>query len=254
MVPKEEALYPGIVKLLQHFRWTLIGLLAPDTDNGERFLKSLTPVLIKSGVCVVISLSIQGLNTNAVYIPHLPFLKWRQVHVFVYYGEMTFFLDGLLIVQCIFDKVMKFIFGKIFITTVLWDVALELMYNDISFQYIHGIFSFFTETSKGAKYGDFLPFFFGIKKFWEDAFNCFYLKHAFSVKGRTRCRERGKLERLPQDDLERILSLDSYRIYNTLQAVARALNAAYSSRSKQRGTERMGLQRLQPWQVFSFPS
>ncbi|XP_053234859.1 vomeronasal type-2 receptor 26-like [Podarcis raffonei] len=252
MVPKEEALYPGIVKLLQHFRWTLIGLLAPDTDNGERFLKSLTPVLIKSGVCVVISQSIQLLNTNGVYIPRLPFRKWRQVHVFVYYGERSYFLNGLQIIQQFFDILMKSIFGKIFITTVLWDVALELMYNEISFQHIHGIFSFFTETSKGAKYGDFLPFFFGIKKFWEDAFNCFYLKHAFSVKGQTRCREREKLERLPQDDLERILSLDSYRIYNTVQAVARALNAAYSSRSKQRGTERMGLQRLQPWQLHPF--
>ncbi|XP_032997631.1 vomeronasal type-2 receptor 26-like [Lacerta agilis] len=250
MVPKEEALYPGIVKLLQHFRWTLIGLIAPDTNNGERFLKSLTPVLIKSGVCVVISQSIYGLKTNAVKMDIPLFHKWRQVHVFVYYGEMTSFINGLLIIQQMFDIVIKSIVGKIFITTVIWDVSMELMYNDMSFQYIHGIFSFFTKTSKRAKGGDFLPFFFGIKKFWEGAFNCSYSKHAFSVKGWTRCREREKLERLPQDDLERILSLDSYRIYNTVQVMANALNVAYSSRSKQRATQRMGLQRLQPWQTL----
>ncbi|XP_060128206.1 vomeronasal type-2 receptor 26-like [Zootoca vivipara] len=250
MVPKEEALYPGIVKLLQHFRWTLIGLLAPDTNNGERFLKSLTPVLIKSGVCVVISQSIYGLNTNVVEMDRLPFLKWRQVHVFVYYGEMTYFLDGLFIIQQMFDILLKSIVGKFFITTAMWDVSVELMYNDISFQHILGIFSFFTETSKRATSDGFPSFFSGIKKFWEGAFNCSYSKHSSSVKGWTGCREREKLEMFPQDDLERILSLDSYRIYNTVQAVAHALNAAYSSRAKQRANERTGLQRLQPWQTL----
>ncbi|XP_060128203.1 vomeronasal type-2 receptor 26-like [Zootoca vivipara] len=144
MAPKEEALYPGIVKLLQHFRWTLIGLIAPDTDDGERFMKTLTPVLIKSGICIAISQIFPQLNTLKEKIHHLPFLKWRQVH-----------------------------------------------------------------------------------KFCEEAFNCSYSKQAFSVKGWTRCREREKLEMFPQDDLERILSLDSYRIYNTVQAVARALNALH---------------------------
>ncbi|XP_061469506.1 vomeronasal type-2 receptor 26-like [Rhineura floridana] len=50
VVPKEEAQYPGIVQLLQHFRWTFIAVIAPDTDNGERFMKALMPVLIGSGI------------------------------------------------------------------------------------------------------------------------------------------------------------------------------------------------------------
>ncbi|XP_034961000.2 vomeronasal type-2 receptor 26-like [Zootoca vivipara] len=135
MVPKEEALYPGIVKLLQHFRWTLIGLLAPDTDNG----------------------------TN---------------------------------------------------------------------------------------YGDFLPLLLAINEFVEEGFNCSYLKHALTVKGWTRCRERDNLDLLPQDDWGGILSLDNHRIYNTVQAVAHALNAADSSRSRQRVAGSLNIQKLQPWQTL----
>ncbi|XP_032997928.1 vomeronasal type-2 receptor 26-like [Lacerta agilis] len=131
-VPKEEALYPAIVKLLHHFRWTFIGLIAPDTDNGVKFMKTLTP------------------------------------------------------------------------------------------------------------------------KFWEKVFTCSYLEHKLSVKSWTRCRERKELKVLPQDHLERLLSLNSYRIYNSVQAVARSLNAAYSSRSKWRLKDSLEVQRLQPWQLHSF--
>ncbi|XP_013927794.1 PREDICTED: uncharacterized protein LOC106553753, partial [Thamnophis sirtalis] len=41
--PKEAHEYPGIVKILQHFGWTLIGLLAADTENGEKFTRLFTP-------------------------------------------------------------------------------------------------------------------------------------------------------------------------------------------------------------------
>ncbi|XP_063148713.1 vomeronasal type-2 receptor 26-like [Candoia aspera] len=44
-VPEEGTQYLGIVKLLQHFRWTLTGLVAGDTDNGEQFIKSFSALL-----------------------------------------------------------------------------------------------------------------------------------------------------------------------------------------------------------------
>ncbi|XP_062978039.1 vomeronasal type-2 receptor 26-like [Elgaria multicarinata webbii] len=85
-----------------------------------------------------------------------------------------------------------------------------------------------------------------MKEFGEKTFNCSYSKHALSVKGWTRCRENEELEALPQEDVERILSLDDYVIYNTVQAVARALDAGYSSRPKRMAVEDGG--KLQPWQ------
>ncbi|XP_061469442.1 vomeronasal type-2 receptor 26-like [Rhineura floridana] len=38
MSPKETPQYLGIVKLLQHFKWTWVGLIAPDNDGGDQFL------------------------------------------------------------------------------------------------------------------------------------------------------------------------------------------------------------------------
>ncbi|XP_062978041.1 vomeronasal type-2 receptor 26-like [Elgaria multicarinata webbii] len=93
------------------------------------------------------------------------------------------------------------------------------------------------------------------QKFGEKAFRCSYSKHALSVKGWTRCTEKENQEVLPQEDVERILSQDNYVIYNTVQAVARALDAVSSSRSSRRvvkGGDRLDIQRLQPWQLHPF--
>ncbi|XP_061477007.1 vomeronasal type-2 receptor 26-like [Rhineura floridana] len=251
MVPNEEAQYPGIVKLLLHFRWTFVGLLAPDTDNGERFVKTLTPLLLRSGVCVAFSHSIPVLDSEDMTINHFPYDKWQQVHVFVYYAEPIYIAVGIFLIQTICDKVLKPIEGTVWVTTALWDLSLDLMYSGITFRHVHGIFSFFIETNKMLNYDDFVPFFFAIKEFAEKAFTCLYSKHALSVKGWTRCRERVDLEMLPQGDLEWIHSLlDSYMIYCTVQAVARALDAAYSSRSKRRVIDRLEFQRLKPWQTL----
>ncbi|XP_070790118.1 vomeronasal type-2 receptor 26-like [Pituophis catenifer annectens] len=48
MLPAEGAQYPGMVKLVLHFRWTLVGLLAPDTENGQQFMRTMTSLLLHS--------------------------------------------------------------------------------------------------------------------------------------------------------------------------------------------------------------
>ncbi|XP_061469624.1 vomeronasal type-2 receptor 26-like [Rhineura floridana] len=67
MVPTEESQYPGIVKLLLHFGWMFVGLIAFDTDNGERFMKTLTPLLNRNGICVAISETFPQLNTHILH-------------------------------------------------------------------------------------------------------------------------------------------------------------------------------------------
>nr|XP_034963292.1 vomeronasal type-2 receptor 26-like isoform X1 [Zootoca vivipara] len=254
-VPKEEALYPAIVKLLLHFRWTFIGLIAPDTDNGEKFMKTLTPGLVESGICVGVSLSIPQLNTDKVTINIPPLEKWRQAHVFLYYVETTYFLAGIKLGKLIFDRQVPPTAGKVFITTCMWDFSVDFIgfiNQGFDFQHFHSVLSFSIGANKWAHYDDLDAFYFAIQHFWEEAFNCSYLEHTLSVKSWTRCREREELEMLPQDHLERLLSLNSYRIYNTVHAVARSLHAAYSSRSKWRLKDSLEVQRLQPWQLHSF--
>ncbi|XP_063148808.1 vomeronasal type-2 receptor 26-like [Candoia aspera] len=80
-------------------------------------------------------------------------------------------------------------------------------------------------------------------------------QHALSVKAWIRCKEREKWQNVSQELRERILSLDGYHIYHTIWTVAHALHAAYTFRSQKRATKngnRMGVQRVQPWQLHPF--
>ncbi|XP_061469574.1 vomeronasal type-2 receptor 26-like [Rhineura floridana] len=80
MVPKDETQPVGIVKLLLHFGWTWIGLIAPDSDTGERFLSVLTPLMIDSGICVAFSERIPEKNLYQAPIPSKPFLMCKEVN------------------------------------------------------------------------------------------------------------------------------------------------------------------------------
>ncbi|XP_066469201.1 vomeronasal type-2 receptor 26-like [Tiliqua scincoides] len=82
MVPKLEPHYLGIVKLLLHFKWTWVGLLAPDNDHGEKFISTFTDVIIRNGLCVAFSKRLPVLTGTKKQLH--PFLRNSQ-----YYNTST---------------------------------------------------------------------------------------------------------------------------------------------------------------------
>lgn len=252
MVPIEGVQYPGIIKLLLHFKWTLVGLVAPDTSNGQRFMNMLISMLTKKGICAVISQSFTVIASE-VRVKFSQYNKWKQVNVFVYHAEMSSFLEGIAVIEKVLTAFKKPIVGKIWITTARWDFTLGLKVSISSFHNIHAIFSFLMKTKKVANYDGFKLLYSFIDQFLEESFRCSYAKVGSSVKIWRRCREREDLESLPREKTEQILALDSYFIYNTIWAVAQALSSANLFQSR-RAVRKVGkwleAQSLKPWQVF----
>ncbi|XP_054836276.1 vomeronasal type-2 receptor 26-like [Eublepharis macularius] len=50
--PSEVHQYLGLIRLLLHFHWNWIGIIAPDDDSGENFIQALTPMLAQNDICV----------------------------------------------------------------------------------------------------------------------------------------------------------------------------------------------------------
>ncbi|KAG6539434.1 type-2 vomeronasal receptor [Crotalus adamanteus] len=246
LAPKEGAQYLGIVKLLLHFRWTLIGLVASETENGENFVKFLTPLLVSNGICVVVSYRFFTASGH-VHDLNNDFFKWRQVNVFVYFIELTTLIQGMIVVHRALEGLPKPIEGKVWLTTALWDWT--RIYNKEILLYFHSIWFFVIQLKEAQEHRIQIYY---TKRDFRKAFSCSFSKHIFSVKDRRRCTEKEQLETLEKGG--RTQFVVDHHLSTAIKILTHALNAAYSSRSKKRkeGKERLGPPKLQPWQLHPF--
>ncbi|XP_060094621.1 vomeronasal type-2 receptor 26-like [Heteronotia binoei] len=260
MAPKKEVQYLGIVKLLLYFRWTWVGLFAPDSDLGGKFKGTLTPLMLRSGICVAFAESISEHGANFIALSEERTLRLYSsltqglVNVFVFYGDvLSIVLLEILIQKAEVENVRP---GKVWITTLLLDSLFSLECVSSSFEIpMHGSLSFMTQTKKRMIYNYLQVCNPLIKQFMKTAFDSSYSKLILSARGHLRCREKEGLEDRGWEILKERLPPRAYNIYTSIHVVAQALYAAYSSRSERRmraGGDRWEHEPIQPWQLHRF--
>ncbi|KAK9405664.1 type-2 vomeronasal receptor [Crotalus adamanteus] len=248
MVPREGIQYPGIIQLLLHFRWVLVGLFASDTENGENFIRTFTLMLVRNGICVVIS---QRFSTTGHTAPLRDALsKWRQVNVFIHFTEYDSFRDRLLLFHSTLEGLPGSIEGKVWIISPLVKLTMR---RHRFFKYVHSIWSFVVRVKERPENDGFEPILFVPPQFQDQSFRCSFSKQFFSVKGRRKCTQKATLE--TQEERNGIQIPNDRHVYSIIKTLAHALRAAYSSRSRwirKAVKERLVSSRLQPWQFHPF--
>ncbi|XP_070586353.1 vomeronasal type-2 receptor 26-like [Erythrolamprus reginae] len=248
MEHKDGVQYPAIVQLLLHFRWTLIGLFASDTEKGENFMRTFPPVLVRNGICVVLSQQFSTTGYTAYLRDALS--KWRQVNVFVHFMEFDSLWGRILPFHLTFMRLPGLIEEKVWILTNFTGYEID---NRRLLKYIHSIVNFGYLIKERPNDEAFEPNFF-VEGIFEDVyFLCSLSTNVFSVKGRMRCTQKAPLETQGKRNRRRIPN--HYDIYSLMKTLAHVLNAAYSPRWRRRrkeGEERSGSPRLQPWQFHPF--
>ncbi|XP_070586347.1 vomeronasal type-2 receptor 26-like [Erythrolamprus reginae] len=245
---KEGIHYPAIVQLLLHFRWTLIGLFASDTEKAENFMRTFPPVLVRNGICVVLSQQFSPTGSTAYLRDALS--TWRQVNVYVHFMERDFPWDRILPFHLTFLRLSGLIEEKVWIITNFAGYAMD---KRRLLKYIHSIVNFGYLPKERPKDEAFEPYFFVEENFQDLNFLCSLSKNVFSVKGRRRCTQKAPLE--TQEKRNRIQLSNHYDFYILMKTLAHVLNAAYSPRWRRRrkeGEKRSGSPRLQPWQFHPF--
>ncbi|KAG6539319.1 type-2 vomeronasal receptor [Crotalus adamanteus] len=252
--PNQEPPHLAIVKLLLHFRWTWIGLAAPDNESGERFRRTFVPEAVRKGVCVAFSEILPMVVREGREKDILEYFSDTKVKSIVCQLDSQSSLILAVLIRDIEKK--KILFEeKVWIATALSDLNVRLFYQLVNLQHNHLLLSFSTKAKKRTQYYDFNSHYSATGKFGKAAFLCSYSSPLLSKKVWKRCLEKETWE-IPSPDLVgRILSEDGSSISTTIQVVARILSAAFSSQMSKRrmpAGDHQTLQMVQPWQLHPF--
>ncbi|XP_077772823.1 vomeronasal type-2 receptor 26-like [Podarcis muralis] len=268
MVPNEAHQYTGIVELLLHFGWTWVGLLAADSESGERFMEILQTLLFQRGICLAFSERISKGTYFEEYYDRIS--QWLQAYLaiaeskanaVIVYGEAK---------SMSFLQLWLAAGGAENVTSMekVWIMTAQLDFSAVAFQMSQSMQPFdgsicFTVHSKEVQGFKTLlhslnPFMAGedgfLQQFWLQTFYCFFSKS--STEFSEPCTGQEKLDSLPSSGFEMSMTGHSYSIYNAVYVVAHALHdTMYRSRAKDRGIvrrRRPQLQKLQPWQLHPF--
>ncbi|XP_058010629.1 vomeronasal type-2 receptor 26-like [Ahaetulla prasina] len=213
MIPKEGIQYPAIVQLLLHFRWTLIGLFASDTEKGENFMRTFPPMLVRNGICVVISQLFS--TTEHAEAPREALSEWRQVNIFVHFMEYETIWDRILPFHEILLRLPGTVEGKVWILTHFLGHTLN---KRRLLKYVHSIWNF-----------------------------------AYLTKSRRRCTQKAPLETQEKRNRKRIPNdYQYYSLIQTLAHAMNAAYSSRLRRRRKEGEKRLGSPRLQPWQFHPF--
>uniref|UniRef100_A0ACB8EXL6 Uncharacterized protein n=1 Tax=Sphaerodactylus townsendi TaxID=933632 RepID=A0ACB8EXL6_9SAUR len=269
MVPNESHQYMGIIQLLLHFGWNWVGLLVLEDENGEHFLKMMEPLLSNYGICLAVTERlVKQANWNSMddlYVfftnVHRPFVD-TKADTFIIYGDSLAIVTLNTFVHLgIPDYKENTLYEKVWIMTGQIDFATTGIQRGIGFQFFQGAISFTVHLNEIPGFQKYLqnvkPYqaqmdgF--VKEFWEQAFYCPLQDPQEPLNVEETCSGEERLEDLPASVFEMHMTGDSYSIYNAVYAVAHALHAMYTSKSKHRATthaEKVELEDLHPWQVI----
>ncbi|XP_078524834.1 extracellular calcium-sensing receptor-like [Lissotriton helveticus] len=175
-IPSDDSQARGLAKLLVHFGWTWVGLLAVDSDYGRQMIHILQQELIQGGVCVAFSESILTslADRNAFHV--IQVIKTSlAVAVVIISSDYD-------IAPVVDEMVRQNITGKVWIGSESWSTSTFFPMEKYA-DALLGSLGFAIHSGGMLGFQDYLtsvqpsqsPGYTLIRIFWEEAFGCKWL-------------------------------------------------------------------------------
>ncbi|XP_060137131.1 vomeronasal type-2 receptor 26-like [Zootoca vivipara] len=258
MSPRETLQPIGITQLLLHFRWTWVGLIVSNDDDGESFGHILTSLLLQYGICVAHQYKVGESKyvwdeTYHNYMSKLyTELFLSEINVVIVSGDYNS-MSGL---QNLMGRNWEINPGKVWIITARWDFKQHIGLFVTPPETYKGAFSFSVHKKPVPGFHEFLGSFMSDKPvirffmdFWSTAFVCYFYEDSFSRCSQSKmCTGKEKLEYLSEYTFDMDMTGETYGIYNAVYAVAHALHAIHESRPRRDRIEQLN---IPSWQLNS---
>ncbi|KAG6516833.1 type-2 vomeronasal receptor [Crotalus adamanteus] len=261
--PNEFSQYVGLVQLLLHFQWNWVGILAPQSDNGESFISTLTPMLKEKEICLAFTAMFKYniFTTTSLEILH-NFKIWSKAEVIVLFGDSRSVIDLVLSMDA-HEAKTKTSFCKVWILTSHWKVSvMGLRSVSMCIKPFHGSLHFRDHTGDALEFSRFLlsldPYNpqgdLFLPLWWGMVFDCkIHIPSRIPQKGKKQCTGNENLQNLPNYIFETSMTGESYNIYNAIHALGHALHAMFGSRARPT-MMRLGKRtsNVQSWQILYY--
>ncbi|XP_074075628.1 vomeronasal type-2 receptor 26-like [Macrotis lagotis] len=251
MTPRDTSLPLALVKLMLHFKWTWVGLIASDDTRDEKFLRDLQEEMVRNDICVafVQKIWIGQSWSYEMFVVLLNNILASKTNVIVAYGDANSFLSQM------FVKFPHRVLRRMWITNSHWYIARKTGFK--KFFIFHGALIVSQQTSKIPGFKDFLktvnpakyPESGFLKTFWKSAVGCPF---EFEGKDGWSCSPNHSKDTMRLKYLDIIMSDQSSIVYNAVHAVAWALKEMFLLRSEMESNEDGDKSIVHPWKLHSF--
>ncbi|XP_015266847.1 PREDICTED: vomeronasal type-2 receptor 26-like [Gekko japonicus] len=219
--------------------------MVANDDKGERFGQTLAHKFAQNGICIAFMERIPTYkNTLEMYgmlelFQNMTlFLTQTSVNICIISADSES-LNALQLALNMFDPDSMAPIHKEWVMTAHFDFSSQIYHRELGIQVFHGALSFAVHVTEVQGFPKFLRslnphakedgF---IKIFWQQAFSCLFPDTDVDNDAVNSCTGEEKLETLPGPFFEMSMTGQSYSIYNAVYAVAHALHAMSSSRTK----------------------
>ncbi|XP_076778254.1 vomeronasal type-2 receptor 116-like isoform X1 [Arvicanthis niloticus] len=216
---KDTHLCYGMVSLMLHFRWTWIGLVISDNDQGIQFLSDMREEMQRHGICLAF-VNVIPENTH-LYMTRAKVyneqITTSRARVVIIYGDMNS------TVEISFRRWGYLGAQRIWITTSQWDVITNK--KDFTLDFFHGTVTFAHHKGETAKLRNFMqtintdkyPVSISDSVLGWNYFNCSISKNSNKMDPFTFI---NTLEWTTLHKYDMVLSDEGYNLYNAIYAVA----------------------------------
>ncbi|KAM6449120.1 vomeronasal type-2 receptor 26-like [Liasis olivaceus] len=269
--PNEELQTKGILQLLLHFRWTWIGLISQRDESGERFVRNALTLFSQKSICFAFMQEIpkETFSNDFVdvfkhFIDMYKVVMESNANVVILYCE-----NQIIAIFRIFPYLSEYEDIPVSRKDKVWIMPAQMEFTSVPFQkirpldFIHGAISFAVSSKEVTGFKTFLRVRNPtseeedhlIRLFWEQVFGCSFFKDKLNEDTEMLCTGEEKLETLSNAVFDTTMTGQSYSIYNAVYAVAHALKAMFSSKSKHRARAESGRHMIlnqETWQLHHY--
>ncbi|XP_043926752.1 extracellular calcium-sensing receptor-like [Protopterus annectens] len=255
-MPNDKFQYTVLVRLVTHFDWNWVGIIASDNEYGILGSQNVKKVLAVSGVCTAFTEIISLSNPQKGIRPVLEVIRKFSVTVIIAYATMNELIPFMeeIYRQNVTGKVwlatVGWMFTPIFLMKELWKSLNGTLGLAVHKGVIPGLSEFLLSLHPSTSPDDIF-----IRPFWEKAFACYWPKEVDRNQTQAVCTG---TEQLDKNHLIKFNMLDfryTYNVYKAVNTLAYGLHEFLSCKISSgpfANKTCSGIDNLKPWQILHY--